>query len=378
VAHILKIYGDDANAVVQMPGSRVVARYPAFTVVEVADDAVRAASEGRLTEDITGQYSIQHDGLAIDTAMPRIDAAGVTVAHPAYEGAPSLPRGPHHYILQFIGPIKQSWLTQARKAGAEIVAPYGGFAVIARLAPDAVAAVSKLSSIRWLGHLPYSARLSRHIREQAGLPEATTPRTRYAPGVYTLQFFQAAQATAAKEQVARLGFEILEYLPDSEMLVVRSKSDKPEVVQRRLHALSRIHGVRQIAARPIPRTSNDRAAVIMGTAASLGAPPALGLSGDGEIIGVCDTGLDNGNPATIHPDFAGRIAAIKSYAISPSFSAYVLNPGHDDGPADLDSGHGTHTSGSVLGDGTAGANLPGLAGPIREGWPTARSWSSRR
>jgi serine protease AprX len=95
------------------------------------------------------------------------------------------------------------------------------------------------------------------------------------------------------------------------------------------------------------------------------AVPSLGLSGAGEVVGICDTGLDTGVPATIHPDFAGRIKAIKSYPISPSFGAYVTNPGADDGPADVDSGHGTHTSGSILGDGTGSSNLPGLAGPIR-------------
>ena len=44
----------------------------------------------------------------------------------------------------------------------------------------------------------------------------------------------------------------------------------------------------------------------MGTATAicLGSP-GLGLSGDGETIGICDTGLDTGDPTTIHPDFKG-------------------------------------------------------------------------
>jgi len=53
----------------------------------------------------------------------------------------------------------------------------------------------------------------------------------------------------------------------------------------------------------------------MGVGAAL-ATPVLGLSGHGEIIGICDTGLDSGDPATIHPDFTGRIKAIKSYPIA--------------------------------------------------------------
>jgi serine protease AprX len=80
---------------------------------------------------------------------------------------------------------------------------------------------------------------------------------------------------------------------------------------------------------------------------------------------VCDTGLDTGNPATVHGDFAGRIEAIRSFPITPDFAAFINNPGADDGPSDRDSGHGTHVAGSVLGDGTNSVGLPGLAGKIR-------------
>ncbi len=37
----------------------------------------------------------------------------------------------------------------------------------------------------------------------------------------------------------------------------------------------------------------------------------VNLSGKGEIIGIADTGIDSGDPTTIHPDFRGRIKAIK-------------------------------------------------------------------
>ncbi len=100
-------------------------------------------------------------------------------------------------------------------------------------------------------------------------------------------------------------------------------------------------------------------------AAECKADPDLGLSGNGETIGICDTGLDTGNPNSIHPDFAGRIASIKSYPMTTDLAPYVTNPGGNDGPADLDSGHGTHTSGSILGSGAASAEIPGLGSPVR-------------
>jgi subtilisin family serine protease len=88
------------------------------------------------------------------------------------------------------------------------------------------------------------------------------------------------------------------------------------------------------------------------------------LDGTGEIVGICDTGLDVGTTAPAHPDFTGRVKAVLSYPITADFTSYVKNPGADDGAADLDSGHGTHVAGSAVGDGTASSALPGQA-PIR-------------
>src|SRR5581483_5490107 len=49
----------------------------------------------------------------------------------------------------------------------------------------------------------------------------------------------------------------------------------------------------------------------------------------------------------------------------PDWAQLINNPGADDGPADVDSGHGTHVAGSVLGNGSSSAGLSGLTGPIR-------------
>jgi hypothetical protein len=53
-----------------------------------------------------------------------------------------------------------------------------------------------------------------------------------------------------------------------------------------------------------------------GDAASLNGGPAL--DGSGEIVGICDTGLDVGSTSPAHPDFAGRVKWVKSYPITPT------------------------------------------------------------
>ena len=79
------------------------------------------------------------------------------------------------------------------------------------------------------------------------------------------------------------------------------------------------------------------------------------LDGTGIVVTVSDTGLDNGvNNTNMHPDFRDHIVGIHSYGIPPASQSYVNAP-YNDGASDLDSGHGTHVAGSVLGDGTQAA-----------------------
>ena len=95
-----------------------------------------------------------------------------------------------------------------------------------------------------------------------------------------------------------------------------------------------------------PKLSNDVARRLIGLpepkAPAAGAGPA-GLEGDGQLIGVADTGLDKA-----HPDFAGRISKLVAL-------------GRKNDPSDPH-GHGTHVAGTVLGDGKAsGGALRGMA-----------------
>jgi subtilisin family serine protease len=76
------------------------------------------------------------------------------------------------------------------------------------------------------------------------------------------------------------------------------------------------------------------------------------LEGAGQIVAVCDTGLDTGDPTNLHAAFAGRV--LKLYALG--------RPNASD-----PDGHGTHVCGSVLGDGVSS-----VYGPIRGTAPKAQ------
>jgi serine protease AprX len=95
---------------------------------------------------------------------------------------------------------------------------------------------------------------------------------------------------------------------------------------------------------------------------------SAGYDGTDVYVAALDSGFDTGNPVSIHADFGGlsRIYNISSYPVYPYDwgCGATLNPWADDGPADVDSGHGTHVIGSIAGDGSqspTGFDFKGMA-----------------
>jgi len=124
-----------------------------------------------------------------------------------------------------------------------------------------------------------------------------------------------------------------------------------EVDRARVAELAALPGVLAAEVEPDPRIQNNVARTLIGVAP---AAVNLGLDGSGEIVGVADSGLDNGvNDATMLADFAGRIVNIRATVNKAAFG--VANG------ADLNN-HGTHVSGSILGDGSnSNGNIAGMA-----------------
>ena len=368
MARVLKVFGNAEERKQLAAAHKLLAEYDAFTLLEVADEQAPRVARAHLVEDITQHYQLPIGEIVVDTRHPRITARGAVRPHRAYAGVKSPGPGPHHYVVQFIGPIKKGWLTKVKKAGGEPRVPYEGFSYVVRMDKKALAAVASLPVVRWVGHLPHRARIApgtRHRAEggrRARAIEATVPRTHIRPGIYTVQFFGAEDLSKGLRAVRKLGFKILDRPRDRRLLIVESR--KPESArQAQLDRLAAVHGVREIRERAIKRPSNDVSAGLVGAREVMGT--GFNLSGDGETICVCDTGLDTGDPATIHPDFRGRIAAVRSFPITPDFAPFIRNPGANDGPSDRDSGHGTHVAGSVLGNGASSIGLSGTVGPIR-------------
>lgn len=367
--HILKVFvtGDEQETLPNI--KRIVERYDGFVVIEAPDSSLEELQRNYLVEDITPLYRIETRARTINTSRPRIDKAGKLHANPAYKNETRLAPGLHHYLVQFIGPIKDQWLTAVRRAGGKLRAPFGDFTYVVAAQVDEIKQIAALPSVRWVGRYLPKDRVSPSVFRFAGRKsdniQSELPRTKIRPGVYTVEFFGPQELEEAVAEVKKLGFDVLAKNTAARLMVVETKKADKAQVTKQVDALANVHGLRAVFERPIKRTSNDVAAGILNSTAALG-NPGLTLSGKGETIAVCDTGLDSGKANAIHPDFKGRVAFVKSYPINPTYTSdFINNPGGNDGPADLDSGHGTHVAGSVLGNGAASVGLAGLSGPVR-------------
>ncbi len=344
----------------------VVESYPGFLLVKIDESALSNIASRYPVEDITGQYQIRAGQRLLNTELPRIDHKGKTRTHPDYKGVRKLLPGKHHYLVQFIGPIKKQWLAAVNKAGGKLQSPYKGFSYVVQADESGLAAIAALPFVRWTGHLSHGDRVApaviKFAKRKSSETGAELPRTRVLPGLYEVEFFDKATMKGANKAIKEIGFKILESDQKTRLMIVQMVDSR--YASKRIRELSAVHGVRYIREHSLKRTSNDLAPRLMNASQALD-PGSLGLDGKGEIVAVCDTGLDSGDPASIHPDFTGRISHIQSYPIKSYFSPYIDNAGGDDGPADYDSGHGTHVAGSVLGDGKSSAGLSGVEGPIR-------------
>src|SRR5687768_10193452 len=192
---VLKVFGSPEERSELGRDYTLLADYDAFTLLEISESQARSLARRHLVEDITRQYALPLNRPEV-THAPRPQAVARAGARrpatPALAKPPSA--GRHHYIVQFVGPIKRSWLTGVTKAGGEIRAPFENFAYIVRANARTLQAIKQLPYVRWTGHLPHAARIAdatkrRASQSGAAATSSALPRTKIRAGVYTVQFF---------------------------------------------------------------------------------------------------------------------------------------------------------------------------------------------
>ena len=241
------------------------------------------------------------------------------------------------YLVQFDGPILPEWRAALESAGAEIRDYIPDFAYEVAVTDEDVDTLGALPGVIWIGPFVNAYGVS--------------------PSVATVE--SAATQAARAELDAPPDDEFLANLETLglELIGVEGTSLAVQGDAAALARLSSRPGVRWIAPLEMPRPAND---VARGLINAPGAWSA-GYAGQGQIIDVADTGVDTGvdeaGTADMHVDLNDRGQEIASWPISSLWSAYYSNAGADDGAADLNTGHGTHVTGSAVGNGAASGGL---------------------
>ncbi|WP_342304514.1 putative Ig domain-containing protein [Methanolobus sp. ZRKC5] len=227
-----------------------------------------------------------------------------------------------YYIVQFEGPVSQQWKDEVQNVGAEFFDYIPNNAFVLRMNGTEKILVESLDFVRWTGEfLPEY----KYTDENLIIQDTNLLADDVNASEMILFIFDPIESYDIESNVETLGGIVVD--ASDRILRIQIPSDN-------LEDLASISGICWIDKYEETSVSNDVAASIVKVNAIHN---TLKLNGSDQIIAVCDTGLDTGvNDNSMHADIRGRILSITDFS--------------GDGAQDI-TGHGTHVTGSVLGNG---------------------------
>jgi len=240
-----------------------------------------------------------------------------------------------YYIVQFSGPVTDDWKAQVEAEGAEFLEYLPDFAFKVRMTPGQAKRVEGQQAVSWVGLFQPAYKLRPGMLGAEG------------ESLYRIRIHRGADAATARAQVAATGARM--FGDAGEAFVVWADPDQ-------LESMARILDVGWIEKFSFREKHNKYAGAIVGANTA----HANGYDGAGQTVAVADTGLGAGTASGAHPGIdPGRIVAIEDWVgVSDDPSCYQIV---DDGPHDVDSGHGTHVAVSAVGAGDASGEGRGTA-----------------
>lgn len=256
------------------------------------------------------------------------------------------PGGKGYYIVQFDGPIQDAWKASLKATGVEIFDYVPDFAFIISLNSDDETRIRALPHVRWLGIFQPAYKISPQVSSQIFMtPQAADDETGTEADDVELivQVFPGEDLTAIYDTISQLDGVVEEQTATDLKTTL-----KISIKQNHIEALSRIPGIKWIDNVPEWELNNNESTDII-NAYSIRLTHKL--YGQGQTVAVTDTGLDQGHtsPPSLHDDFEDGSGNTR---VSQLFDLV------GDGADDVNSGHGTHVAGSVLGNGAMSGSNP--------------------
>ena len=247
---------------------------------------------------------------------------------------------PRHYIVQRRTPVTKEWRQKLMALSEDVVGYLPDNALILKAAPGQMARVAQMKEVGWLGLYLPEYKISPSLGTLTDLRHAA-PLSPGERARLLVSLFPGGNPGTVRSLIGKLGYQIESSAHGRRRVYLQVTGPKTQIP-----AIAQIEDVEWI--------ERHRPFVFAGgiSADPLLAPPDIqtqiirapevwdrGLTGAGQAIAICDTGLDVGiNGTPLHDDFEGRIEA-----------AYALGrPSLWNDPQ----GHGTHVAGTAVGNGT--------------------------
>ena len=252
-----------------------------------------------------------------------------------------------YYLIQFRGNIRQEWKKQITATGADLLGYIPDYAFKVRATPEQANAISQFKPVVFVGAWQPGYKMSAGMQREG-------------VRLYRVRLERRTDIAANAEAIRSTGARLLS--DPARLMYIAADSAQ-------LAAVARISDVAYIENFLMNEKHNDSGA---GQILGANVVNANGYDGSTQTVAVADTGIGGGTAATAHNDIpASRITAIYNW---PGVTDSCFKTITDDGAVDVDSAHGTHTSGSVLSDGGANGIGKGTAPAAHLVFQATENW----
>jgi hypothetical protein len=262
-----------------------------------------------------------------------------------------------YFIVQFSGPVQQAWKDAVTAEGAEILDYMPDFAFKVRMNPGIANRVAQQSFVGAVVPFQAQFKLKSDLKRDGEM------------NVYQVRIERGSNFGTVRSLIARTGAQVLGFEEDIVIVAANGAFVDAIAAVDDVASISNFYLNEKLSNSSAP-AFNDTAQDIVGATAA----HARGYDGSSQTAAVLDTGIGGGTTTTAHPDIpSSRVTAIYNW---PGASGGCFQTVVNDGSIDVDSGHGTHTSGSVLSDGGAGGLGQGVAPAAHLVFQSTENWAT--
>lgn len=260
---------------------------------------------------------------------------------------------PHH-LVQLIGPPTPEWVARIEEQGVDVAEPISRYALFVCAPPERVAALRGLKMPddppEAAGFVVWTGPFEPGYRIAPDLLDVNEPRLRYV----NVSVYPETHLEGVAAAIEGMGGRVVERWGREGRYRDRFGFLVAELDAECLAEVARLPYVRSLEYQAPSMSAEDEQAAQIVAESLDGAAPVPGyretlarfeLDGRGVVIGICDSGVDTNDDATLHPALRGRLD-------------FFIDVTGGVTPQDV-RGHGTHVAGIAAGSGGAGEAEPG-------------------